>query len=67
MLVAKKYIFHYDTNKAAAKHSKYMTHDGQECVTLLDSNDKFIPHDVLTVMFEDGFSANVYFYELEEI
>ncbi len=67
MLVTNKYIFHYDAKKAAAKHSKYLAHDGQVCTAYLDSNDKFIPHDVLNVMFEDGFSANVYFYELEEI
>lgn len=68
MLTAKKYIFHYDTSKAAwCGHTKYLNHDSKECVAFICDDEPLGVLDLVHVKFEDGFTANVYTYELEEI
>lgn len=67
-MITKKYIFHYDTTKAAwCGHTKYMNHDGQECTALIFTEDEISTFTVIHVKFADGFTANVFFYELEEV
>lgn len=71
MLVTKKYIFHYDKKQPSSNNTKYLEHDGQECTAYFYRNGEDIEEpavlDVVHVIFTDGFHANAYAYELEEI
>jgi hypothetical protein len=67
MLITKKYIFTYDETEPAWKnHTKYVEHSGQTCTaTFFDEEPATL--ELVSVAFEDGFRANVYGYELEEV
>jgi hypothetical protein len=68
MLVTKKYIFHYDAKQADwSSHTKYLKHDGKECTAFVFDDEKLETLDMVHIVFEDGFPANAYPYELEEI
>lgn len=68
MIITKKYIFHYDKTKAAwSGHSRYLKHDGKECTAFVYDDEQLNDYDMVHIKFEDGFTANVYPYELEEI
>lgn len=68
MLATKKCIFHYDRSKAAWRgHHKYLKHDGKECAAFICDDEQLTDHDIVHIKFEDGFTTNVYAYELEAI
>lgn len=68
MLITKKCIFHYDATKAAwCGHTRYLNHDGQVCIAYICEGEQLTDFDMVHIKFEDGFTANVYPYELEEI
>lgn len=67
-VIEKKYIFRYDSTKPAwCGHTRYLEHSGQECIAIAIEDDTFSDMDVVHIKFEDGFAANVYAYELEEV
>lgn len=69
MLITKKCTFHYDDKEPAfaGGHVRYKEHDGKPCIAFFSRNEHLGPLDIVRVEFEDGFTANVYNYELEEI
>ena len=66
MLTTKKCIFRYDDKEPAwCGHTRYKEHSGKACIAFFCGNDQLGPLDAVRVEFEDGFTANVYNYELE--
>lgn len=61
----KKYIFHYNTMPMVDEnYEELMAYDGLECCA--DITDLNIL-DATDVMFDDGFEARAFVFELEEI
>lgn len=72
-MITKEYIFHYDRTKPAwHNHSKLLAHDGLKCTASFFINEEvgeidYEPQEGVSIKFNDGYKANVYFYELEEV
>ena len=66
MFYTKRYIFHYDTSKAAwSNHTKLLAHNNKECTALLFEDDDI--NDLVNIEFDDGFEAMAFMYELEAV
>jgi hypothetical protein len=58
-------VFNYDyIHPAWRNHEELLTHNNHECTVYATEFDRF---DIVRVVFDDGFDANVFSYELEGI
>jgi hypothetical protein len=71
MWITKNFIFHYDKSQPCwTNHTKLLEHDGMHCSAtfIVDEEDDGVGVlDFMPITFKDGFAANAYVYELEEV
>ena len=71
MIITKYFIFHYDTSQPCwSNHTKLLEHNHMRCSALFIVDEDDDDADILEsvpITFEDGFTANAYVYELEEV
>lgn len=63
--MSKRYIFHYNTTPIPDEdYAELFAHDGLECCADIVGLNVL---DVVDIIFDDGFKARAFVFELEEV